>query len=137
MDKNNRHLGFISIRIIENKFNDVVCGNARAIGLCEAVVSDHNLTVVIEAVDVSAAFADVDNRSSPLAVLAIVKEVTLDKHVARTASSVNARAWPTNPNGESKSFIFASEREFLFIISQPNCFFKYVSQNRLDIIFYI
>ena len=82
------NLRSVCIRIIEDKLADVVCGYAGVVGLCEAVVLDLNLAVVIEAVDVSAAFADVDDRSSPLAVFTIVEKVALDKHVASAAAFI-------------------------------------------------
>ena len=84
----NGNLRCVDVRIVEDKLADVVCGYAGIIGLCEAVVFDLDPAVVIEAVDVTAAFTDVDDRSSPLAVFAIVEKVALDKHVARAAAFI-------------------------------------------------
>ena len=85
---NNGNLGNVSIRIVEDELTDVICGYAGVIGLCEAVVFDLDPAVVIEAIDVPAAFTDVDDRSSPLAVFAIVEKVALDKHVASAAAFI-------------------------------------------------
>ena len=82
------NLGNISIRIVEYKLSDVVCGDAGVFGLREAVVADLDLIVIVEALNDTAALADVDDRSSPLAVLAIIEEVALDEDVTRTAALI-------------------------------------------------
>ena len=85
---NNGNLGNVCIRIVEDELTDVVCGNAGVFGLREAVVADLDLIVIVEALNDLAALTDIDDCSSPLAVLAIVEEVALDKHVASAAALV-------------------------------------------------
>ena len=88
MRGNNGSLGNIGIGIIEDELTDVICGYTGVFGLCEAVVSDLDLIVIVEALNDLAALADIDDRSSPLAVFAIVEEVALDENVARAAALV-------------------------------------------------
>ena len=78
MSGNYRSIREEGIGTVKNKIAYVICGYAGAVSLREAVIFDLDLSVVVEAFDVTAAFADVDNRSSPLAVFAIVKEVALN-----------------------------------------------------------
>jgi hypothetical protein len=88
MSKDYGILANIFIRAVEDQVSDVIRGKTRIFGLRKAVVADFNLIVIVKALNDLTAFSDIYDRSSPLAVLAIVEEVALDQNVARAAAFV-------------------------------------------------
>ena len=88
MSENYGIIANVFIRTVEDEVSDVIRGEAGVFGLRKAVISDLDLIVIIEAVNDLAAFADIYDCSSPLAVLAIVEKVALDQNVASAAALI-------------------------------------------------